>query len=102
MFLVYVRFGSGLNGIGSVLIEKGTPGFTIGKPSAFMNGEDWSQLYFDTVRIPKENVVLGEGGFRKQISGFNVERLGNAARAVAVGRHAFNLARAHALERKQF
>ena len=102
VFLVYVRFGPGLNGIGSVLIEKGTPGFTIGKPSAFMNGEDWSQLYFDTVRIPKENVVLGEGGFRKQISGFNVERLGNAARAVAVGRHAFNLARAHALERKQF
>lgn len=102
VFLVYLRFGPGLNGIGSVLVEKGTPGFTIGKPSAFMNGEDWAQLYFDNVRIPRENVVLGPGGFRKQISGFNVERLGNAARAVAVGRHAFNLAREHALERKQF
>jgi alkylation response protein AidB-like acyl-CoA dehydrogenase len=102
VFLVYVRFGPGLDGIGSVLIEKGRPGFTIGKPSAFMNGEDWSQLYFDNVRIPKENVVLSIGGFRKQIAGFNVERLGNAARAVAVGRHAFNLAREHALTRKQF
>jgi alkylation response protein AidB-like acyl-CoA dehydrogenase len=102
VFLVYVRFGPGLDGIGSVLIEKGAPGFTIGKPSGFMNGEDWSQLYFDNVRIPKENVVLGLGGFRKQIAGFNVERLGNAARAVAVGRHAFNLARDHALRRKQF
>lgn len=102
LFLVYVRFGPGLDGIGSVLVEKGTPGFTIGNPTAFMNGEDWVQLYFAKVRIPKENVVLGPGGFRKQIAGFNVERLGNAARAIAVGRHAFNLARDHALTRKQF
>ncbi|WP_425101960.1 acyl-CoA dehydrogenase family protein [Tropicibacter sp. S64] len=102
LFLVYVRFGPGTGGIGSVLIERGTPGFEVGKPSTFMNGEDWCQLYFDDVRIPKENVLLGEGGFKKQIAGFNVERLGNAARAVAVGRHAFNLAREHALTRKQF
>ena len=33
LFLVYVRFGPGVGGIGSVLIERGTPGFTIGKPS---------------------------------------------------------------------
>ncbi len=102
LFLVYCRFGPGVDGIGSVLVEKGMPGFLVGKPSAFMNGEDWSQLYFDNVRIPKANVLLGPGGFKKQISGFNVERLGNSARAVAVGRHAFNLAREHALTRKQF
>ncbi len=102
LFLVYVRFGPGVGGIGSVLIDKGTPGFEIGQASRFMNGEDWAQLYFDGCRIPKSNVLLGAGGFKKQISGFNVERLGNAARAVAVGRHAFNLAREHALNRKQF
>ncbi|MFN3276622.1 MAG: acyl-CoA dehydrogenase family protein [Paracoccus sp. (in: a-proteobacteria)] len=102
VFLVYLRFGPGLDGIGSVLIEKGTPGFTIGQPSGFMNGEDWAQLYFDNVRVPAANVLLGAGGFRKQIAGFNVERLGNAARAVAVGRHAFNLARDHAAGRRQF
>ena len=102
LFLVYVRFGPGVGGIGSVLIERGTPGFTIGEPSAFMNGETWSQLYFDDVEIPKENVLLGAGGFKKQISGFNVERLGNAARAVAVGRHAYELAREHAANRVQF
>ena len=102
VFLVYVRFGAGTNGIGSVLVEKGTPGFIVGKPSAFMNGEHWSQLYFEDCRIPKKNVLLGVGGFKKQISGFNVERLGNASRAVAVGRYAFNLAREHAETRKQF
>jgi alkylation response protein AidB-like acyl-CoA dehydrogenase len=31
-----------------------------------------------------------------------VERLGNSARALAVGRHAFNTAREHALTRRQF
>jgi alkylation response protein AidB-like acyl-CoA dehydrogenase len=102
LFLVYVRFGPGTGGIGSVLVERGTPGFTLGNPSAFMNGEEWSQLYFDNCRIPKANVLLGKGGFKKQIAGFNIERLGNAARAVAVGRHAFNVARDYALMRKQF
>lgn len=102
VFLVYVRYGPGTNGIGSVLVEKGTPGFEIGPPSAFMNGEQWSQLYFDNCRIPKENVLLGPSGFKKQISGFNIERLGNSARAISVGRFAFNLAREHAMVREQF
>ncbi|OWW19551.1 acyl-CoA dehydrogenase family protein [Noviherbaspirillum denitrificans] len=102
IFLVYVRFGPGLNGIGSVIVERGTPGFEVGQPSPFMSGEEWSQLYFTDCRIPKENVLLGPGGFKKQISGFNVERIGNASRALAVGRHAFNVAREHCLNRKQF
>jgi alkylation response protein AidB-like acyl-CoA dehydrogenase len=102
VFLVCLRFGPGLDGIGSVLIERGTPGLTIGQPSRFMNREDWAQLHFDDVRVPFKNVLLGPGGFRKQIAGFNIERLGNAARAVAVGRHAFNLARDHAAARRQF
>jgi alkylation response protein AidB-like acyl-CoA dehydrogenase len=102
LFLVYVRFGPGVGGIGSVLVEKGTPGFTTGKPSGFMNGEEWAQLYFENCLIPKENVLLGAGGFKKQISGFNVERLGNSARSLAVGRHAYTIARDYALTRKQF
>lgn len=102
LFLVYVRFGPGLGGIGSVLIDRDTEGFQIGAPTEFMNGEKWSQLYFDECRIPKENILLGPGGFKQQISGFNVERLGNSSRAVALGRYAFNAARDHALERNQF
>jgi alkylation response protein AidB-like acyl-CoA dehydrogenase len=102
VFLVYVRFGPGVKGIGSVLVERNTPGFTVGPPTDFMNGEPWSQLYFDDCRVPMENVLLGPGGFQKQIAGFNVERLGNAARSVAVGRHAFAVARDHAATRKQF
>jgi hypothetical protein len=102
IYLVYVRFAPGVSGIGSVIVERGTPGFSIGKPTAFMSGEEWSQLYFENCRIPKRNVLLGIGGFKKQIAGFNVERLGNSARSLALGRYAFTLARDHAAVRKQF
>lgn len=102
VFLVYVRFGPGVGGIGSVLIERGAEGFSFGKPSRFLSGEDWNTLYFDNVYVRPEDVVLGPGGFKKQISGFNVERLGNSSRALALGRHAFELAREHALNRRQF
>lgn len=102
VFLVYVRFGPGLGGIGSVLIERGAEGFSFGKPSRFHSGEDWNTLHFDNVYVPRENVLLGPGGFKKQMAGFNVERLGNSARALALGRHAFELAREHAMLRKQF
>ena len=102
IFLVYVRFGPGVGGIGSVLVERDAEGFTRGNPSRFMNGEMWQQLYFDDVYIPRENVLLPAGGFKKQITGFNVERIGNTARALALGRHAFNIAKSHAEQRKQF
>ena len=102
LYLAYVRFGPGLDGIGSLLIERGTEGFTVGKAASFMNGEHWAPLYFENARVPRDNLLLGPGGFKKQISGFNVERLGNASRSLALGRHAFNLAREHAMLRKQF
>jgi alkylation response protein AidB-like acyl-CoA dehydrogenase len=102
IFLIYVRFGPGLGGIGSVLVERDTPGFHIGTPSAFMSGEEWCELHFDNCRIPAENILLGPGGFKKQISGFNVERIGNATRSLAFGRYAFNAAREHVATRKQF
>jgi alkylation response protein AidB-like acyl-CoA dehydrogenase len=102
IFLVYVRFGPGVGGIGSVLIERGAPGFAIGAPSAFMSDEEWCELSFADCRVPAENVLLGPGGFKKQMAGFNVERLGNTARSLAYGRYAFNAARDYAATRHQF
>jgi alkylation response protein AidB-like acyl-CoA dehydrogenase len=102
IFLVYVRYGPGLGGIGSVIVERGTAGFSIGAPSSFMSGEQWCELHFESCRIPAENVLLGPGGFKRQMASFNVERLGNAARSLAFGRYAYNAARAHATTREQF
>ena len=94
--------GPALGGIGSVIVERGTPGFTIGAPSSFMSGEEWCELHFENCRIPAENVLLGPGGFKKQMASFNVERIGNTARSLAFGRYAFDPAREHALTREQF
>jgi alkylation response protein AidB-like acyl-CoA dehydrogenase len=102
IFLVYLRYGPGLGGIGSVVVERGTPGFTIGAPSSFMSGEEWSELHFENCRVPAENVLLGPGGFKKQIAAFNVERLGNCARSLALGRYAYETARNYVLTREQF
>ena len=102
VILAYVRYGPGVDGIGSVLIEREAPGVKRGNPSQFMSGEEWAQLYFEDVYVPPERVLLGAGGFKKQIAGFNVERIGNTARSLALGRYAYEQARQWALQRKQF
>src|SRR5262245_26558441 len=65
VFLVYARYSPGVSGIGSVLVERDAPGFTIGKPAQFMSGEEWCELHFEDCRIPAENILLGPGGFKK-------------------------------------
>ena len=102
VMLTYVRFGPGVDGIGSVLIPRDAPGFRQGAPSRFVNGDEWVQTYLDNVYVGPENVLLKEGGFRKQIAGFNVERIGNTARSLALGRYCYEQARQWALARKQF
>jgi alkylation response protein AidB-like acyl-CoA dehydrogenase len=102
VILAYVRFGPGVGGIGSVLIDTKTDGVTFGKKTAYQSGEEWAQSYFDNVYVPADMVVLREGGFKKQIAGFNVERLGNTARSLALGRYAYEQARQWALQRRQF
>jgi alkylation response protein AidB-like acyl-CoA dehydrogenase len=102
MMLTYVRFGPGVGGIGSVLIPRNAEGFRQGKAAKFFNGEEWVQTYLDNVYVGPEDVLLKEGGFKKQIAGFNVERIGNTARSLALGRYAYEQARQWAMQRKQF
>ncbi len=98
--LVYARFGPGTGGIGSVLVD--TKQVKRGKSSSFMSGEEWAEIHFDNVFVPEDMVVLKEGGFKKQMAGFNVERIGNTARSLALGRYAYERARQWAMQRKQF
>jgi len=102
VLLVYCRFGPGVGGIGSVLVDTKAEGVKFGQHSTFMSGEEWAQIYFDNVWVPPEMVVLKEGGFKKQIAGFNVERIGNTSRSLALGRYAYEEARQWAMQRKQF
>lgn len=102
LFLVYVRFGPSTGDIGSVLVERGAPGLSFGRHTRFTGGDEWCQLYFEGCETPAANILLGKGGFKRQIQGFNAERIGNASRALALGRYAFERAREHATVRKQF
>src|SRR5258706_438790 len=102
VILTYVRYGPGVDGIGSVLVDTKAKGVRLGKRSRFMSGEEWAQIYLENVFVPADMVVLKEGGFKKQIAGFNVERIGNASRSLALARYAYERARQWAMQRKQF
>lgn len=101
-YLVYVRYGPRVEGIGSVLIRRDAPGFSIGKISKFMSGAEWAPIFFDNVYVPPQDVLLRAGGFKKQIAGFNAERIGNATRSLAYGQYCFDAAREYAMTRSQF
>ncbi len=97
-----MRFGESSRTSGAVLVERAAPGFTIDASHRFVSGERYGMLYFDECRVPAANVLLPEDGFRKMLAVFNVERLGNAARSLALGQAAFDLALDYARERRQF
>ncbi|MBP7737753.1 MAG: acyl-CoA dehydrogenase family protein [Spirochaetes bacterium] len=105
-YMVYTRFGDikGYKGIGGILVEKGTPGFTFGKQEKFMGlrGMPSCDLYFDDVRVPKKNLVIPQGEFNKLMSTFDIERCGNAAMCLGLAGGAYEEARAYAMERKAF
>src|SRR5258706_345294 len=102
VILTYVRYGPGVGGIGSVLVATQAKSVCFCKCSRSMSGEEWAQIYLENVFVPADMVVLKEGGIKKQISGVHVERIGNAARSLALGRYAYERAREWAVQRKQF
>ena len=105
-YLVYCRFGDvpGPRGIGAVMIEKGTPGFTFGKQEVLMGlrGMPSCDLIFEDVKVPKEHVVVKAGEFRNLMTTFDLERCGNAAMCLGVAGGALEEAKAYAAERKAF
>jgi butyryl-CoA dehydrogenase len=105
-YLVYVRLTEelGSKAIGAVVIDAGTPGFTCGPQERLMGfrGIPSADLFFDDVRIPAENVVVGPGGFRKLFTAFSIERLGNATMALAIGQACLDRTAAYVEERRQF
>jgi len=105
-YLVYSRYGDtpDYKGIGAAIVEKGAPGFTFGKQEDFMGlrGMPSCDLIFESVKIPKENIVLRMGEFKKLMTTFDVERCGNAAMCLGTAAGAIEEAKAYAMERKAF
>lgn len=101
-FLVYVRFGPGSKGIGAVIVDRNTRGFTLGPPREHLSGKPWSELVFDNAEVPAKNVLFPGEAFSKLMSSYALERCAAAAFALGIARIAFDLALAHAEERRQF
>ena len=105
-YLVYCRFGDtpAYKGIGAVILEMGTPGFTLGKQEEYMGlrGMPSCDLIFEDVRVPKENIVIKEGDFGTLMTTFDLERCGNAAMCLGVAGGALEEAKAYATERRAF
>jgi len=104
--MVYCRIGAipGYKGVGGILVEKDTPGFTFGKQEVFMGlrGMPSCDLIFEDVRVPKKNLIIKEGEFRNLMSTFDVERCGNAAMCLGTAGGALDAAKAYSMERQAF
>ena len=103
MFVVFTRVDRqpGRAGIGCVLIEKGTPGFSVTGKFHTMGGENLHEIRFEDCELPPENLVL-EDGFRKLLSAFNTQRCLNPSISLGLAEGALEEAVKYAKERQAF
>jgi alkylation response protein AidB-like acyl-CoA dehydrogenase len=100
--VVWCRFGPRTRDIGAVLVPADNPGFSKGKPERYMSGDRYCSLYMADCRVPIDHVLLRGDAFRRMMSVFGVERIGNAVRALSLAQSAFDRAVEHAQTREQF
>ena len=93
-------------GMSVLLIDAGTPGFTIGKdiPKMGYKGPESCEVILDEVRVPVENLLGGvEGrGMQQVLSALETGRLNIAARSVGIAARAYEEAVKYAKSRMAF
>ncbi|SFA39532.1 butyryl-CoA dehydrogenase [Anoxybacillus pushchinoensis] len=92
-------------GISAFIVEKGTPGFSIGKKEKKLGirSSPTTELIFEDCRIPKENLLGEEGeGFKIAMMTLDGGRNGIAAQAVGIAQGALDAAVEYAKGRVQF
>lgn len=92
-------------GINALIVEKGMPGFVVGKKEDKMGirGSDTHSLMFQDVKVPKANRIGEDGfGFSFAMTTLNGGRIGIAAQALGIASGAYELAVKYAKERKAF
>jgi alkylation response protein AidB-like acyl-CoA dehydrogenase len=104
MFVVFARVDRqpGRAGIGCVLVEKGTPGFSVTGKFHTMGGENLHEIRFEDCELPPENLVVREDGFRKLLSAFNTQRCLNPSISLGLAEGALEEAVRYVKERKAF
>ena len=97
--------GVGHKGISCFLVEKKYEGFDVGKPEDKLGikSSDTTELYFDGVKVPCENLIGNEGdGFKIALSTLDGGRIGIASQALGIAKAALDFSISYSKERKQF
>lgn len=107
LFLVLVRLdpAPGMRGVGAVLVERGTPGFTVGKHLDLLGlrGTGMAELVFQDCRIPAANLLLPAGRMRDLLHVLDADRIvGNPPLCLGVAEAALENITQHLRERSQF
>ncbi|MDT7620525.1 MAG: acyl-CoA dehydrogenase, partial [Pseudonocardiales bacterium] len=101
-----VRTGDpGYGGVSLLVVEKGTPGFTVSRKLDKMGWRcsDTAELSYVDVRVPARHLVGGEGtGFVQIAQQFQSERLSLAVQAYATAQRCFDLTMAWIRDRETF
>jgi alkylation response protein AidB-like acyl-CoA dehydrogenase len=95
----------GSKGISAFIVEKDTPGLTIGKKEKKMglHGSNTTPLVFENAQVPAENLLGAEGeGFRIAMANLDVGRIGIAAQGLGIAEAALEYSLDYAKERVQF
>jgi len=92
-------------GIVSLIVEKGTPGFSVGKKERKLGvrGSSTAELVFESCRVPVGNRLGDEGGgFKVAMGAIDASRINVAAQAVGIARAGLEASLAYARDRQQF
>ncbi|MDD5938513.1 MAG: acyl-CoA dehydrogenase family protein [Clostridiales bacterium] len=95
----------GTKGMAAFVVEKGTPGFTVGKVENKMGIRcaQVSDMHLDNVHVPAENMIAPPGkGFQLAMKTLDGGRIGVAAQGLGIAEGAFEIARKYMMERQQF
>lgn len=94
------------HGIGGILVDQGTPGFTVGRVEDAMGlrGIPEAELIFKECEVPAANVVVRDpkDGFKKLMNGYNAQRVGASAVALGIAQGAHDLAVDYMCQREAF
>lgn len=97
--------GKGTKGMSAIIVEAGTPGFSVGKIENKMGlrGSETAELIFEDCRVPAENLVGKEGqGFKIAMQALDGARIGTGAQGIGIAQGAIDLSVKYMSERVQF
>ena len=95
----------GTKGMAAFVVEKGTPGFTVGHVENKMGIRTAmvSDMILDNVRVPAENMIAKPGeGFKLAMKTLDGGRIGVGAQGLGIAEGAWEIARKYLMERQQF